>query len=252
MKKLNGKTALITGGARSIGEATAREFARLGAKVVLADVLVTEGEKVVEEICAQGGDAIFFRLDVTSEAAWKEAVAQTISSYGKLDILINNAGIVSEPASIEERSAEEWDRVMAINAKGVFLGVKHAIPAMRQVGGGSIVNISSMRALGQFRSTDAAYAASKAAVRVFTKVVAGQCAPDNIRCNSIHPGPIDTAMLRAAFPDTESMQQRMSRVPMGRPGQLSEIVAGILYFASDDASFTTGAELAIDGGSLVD
>lgn len=249
--KLLGKTALITGGARSIGEATAREFARLGAHVVLADVLETEGQKVVDEICATGASATFVALDVLSEDAWIEAITRTISTYGKLDILINNAGIVSAPASIEERTGEEWDRVMAINVKGVFLGVKHAIPVMRLSGGGAIVNISSMRALGQFRTTDAAYAASKGAVTVLSKVIAGQCAKDNIRCNSIHPGPIDTAMLRAAFPDAQSMQQRMQRVPLGRPGALSDIVAGILYFASDDAAYTTGAELVIDGGALV-
>lgn len=252
MGKLTGKTALVTGGARSIGEAAARMFAHEGARVLVADVLDDEGRAVADAIRAEGGVADYLHLDVTSEADWCRAIDHAVARFGSLDILLNNAGIVSSPASIEDRSAEEWDRVMDINVKGVFLGVKHAIPAMRRAGGGSIINMSSMRALGQFRTTDAAYAASKGAVRMFSKVVAGQYAADKIRCNTVHPGPIDTAMLRAAFPDPQSFAERLSRVPLGRAGTLTEIVAAILYFASDDSAFTTGAELVVDGGALVD
>jgi NAD(P)-dependent dehydrogenase (short-subunit alcohol dehydrogenase family) len=252
MGKLAGKTALITGGARSIGAAAAHAFAREGANVLIGDVLDAEGRAVADAICAQGGKADYFHLDVTEEANWQAAVERACARFGQLTILLNNAGIASTPASIEQRSADEWDRVMAINVRGVFLGIKHAIPAMRRAGGGTIINMSSVRALGQFRTTDAAYAASKGAVRTLTKVVAGQCAVDKIRCNSIHPGPIDTALLRAAFPDPASLAQRLSSVPLGRAGTLDEIVAAILYFASDESAFTTGAELVIDGGALVD
>lgn len=252
MGKLTGKTALITGGARSIGAAAAETFAREGAKVLIGDVLDAEGSAMAAAIRAHGGEVEYVHLDVTDETQWRAAVARACERFGQLDILLNNAGIASAPAPIEDRSVEEWDRVMAINVTGVFLGIKHAIPAMRRTGGGSIINMSSMRALGQFRTTDAAYAASKGAVRTLTKVVAGQYAADKIRCNSVHPGPIDTALLRAAFPDPASLAQRLSRVPLGRAGTLDEIVAAILYFAADDSAFTTGAELVVDGGALVD
>jgi cyclopentanol dehydrogenase len=152
--------------------------------------------------------------------------------------------------SIEERTAEEWDRVLAVNAKGVFLGTKHAIPAMRQAGGGSIVNISSVAGIGQSLHQEPAYASSKGAIRIFTKVTASQHAKDKIRCNSVHPGPVDTDMLHNAMPDRETLAGRLERVPLGRMGAIDEIVAGVLYLASDDASYVTGSELVIDGGAL--
>jgi 3alpha(or 20beta)-hydroxysteroid dehydrogenase len=151
---------------------------------------------------------------------------------------------------IEERTAEEWDRVMAVNARGVFLGTKYAIPAMRRAGGGSIVNISSVAAIGQSLHQEPAYAASKGAVRILTKVTASQHAKDRIRCNSVHPGPVDTEMFHSAFTDPEALRQRLERVPLRRMGTVDEIVSAVLYLASDDSSYITGSELVIDGGAL--
>jgi 3alpha(or 20beta)-hydroxysteroid dehydrogenase len=250
MGKLDGKVALISGGARGQGAAEATTFAREGAKVVFGDIRDDEGKRVEANIQASGGEAVYVHLDVTSDDDWRQAVAEAVRRYGKLDILINNAGIVIPRVPIEERTAAEWDRVMAVNARGVFLGTKYAIPAMRRAGGGSIVNISSIAGIGQSLHQEPAYAASKGAVRIFTKVTASQHAQDKIRCNSVHPGPVDTDMLHNAMPDPEVLQRRMTRVPLGRMGAIDEVVAGVLFLASDDASYITGSELVIDGGAL--
>lgn len=250
MGKLDGKAALISGGARGQGAAEAKTFAMEGAQVVFGDILDEAGAQVEADIRAAGGEAVYVHLDVTSEADWSRAVQEAVSRFGKLNILVNNAGIIIPRVPIEERTADEWDRVMAVNAKGVFLGTKHAIPAMRRAGGGSIVNISSVAGIGQSLHQEPAYAASKGAVRIFTKVTASQHAKDKIRCNSVHPGPIDTEMLRIAMPDPQALDQRLGRVPLGRMGMVEEIVAGVLFLASDDASYMTGAELVIDGGAL--
>ena len=250
MGKLDGKVALISGGARGQGAAEAKTFAMEGAKVVFGDILDEAGTQVEADIRAAGGEAVYVHLDVTSEADWSRAVQEAVNRFGKLNILVNNAGIIIPRVPIEERTADEWDRVMAVNAKGVFLGTKHAIPAMRRAGGGSIVNISSVAGIGQSLHQEPAYAASKGAVRIFTKVTASQHAKDRIRCNSVHPGPIDTEMLRIAMPDPQVLDQRLGRVPLGRMGMVEEIVAGVLFLASDDASYMTGAELVIDGGAL--
>jgi len=250
MGKLDGRVALISGGARGQGAAEARTFAREGAKVVFGDVRDTEGEQVEATIRAGGGEAVYAHLDVASEADWRSAVQLATDRYGKLDILINNAAIVIPRVPIEERTVEEWDRVMAVNARGVFLGTKHAIPAMRRGGGGSIVNISSVAGIGQSLHQEPAYAASKGAVRIFTKVTASQHAKDRIRCNSVHPGPVDTEMLHSAISDPEALRQRLDRVPLRRMGTVDEIVTAVLYLASDDSSYVTGAELVIDGGAL--
>ena len=250
MGKLDGKVALISGGARGQGAAEAKAFAMEGAKVVFGDILDEAGAQVEADIRAAGGEAVYVHLDVTSEADWSRAVQEAVNRFGKLNILVNNAGIIIPRVPIEERTADEWDRVMAVNAKGVFLGTKHAIPAMRRAGGGSIVNISSVAGIGQSLHQEPAYAASKGAVRIFTKVTASQHAKDRIRCNSVHPGPIDTEMLRIAMPDPQVLDQRLGRVPLGRMGMVEEIVAGVLFLASDDASYMTGAELVIDGGAL--
>ena len=191
MGRLDGKVALISGGSKGQGAAEAKLFAQEGAKVVLADILDDEGKKIEAEINETGGEAMYLHLDVTSEADWAAAVRAAVDSYGKLDILVNNAGILLRKG-VEETSAEEWDRIQDVNSKGVFLGVKAAIPAMREAGGGSIVNISSIAGLRG--STSTAYGASKGLVRLLTKSTAVQYGPEGIRCNSVHPGIIETDM----------------------------------------------------------
>ena len=250
MGRLDGKVALISGGARGQGAAEAETFAREGAKVVFGDIRDAEGQKVAAAIRDHGGQATYVHLDVTSETDWQQAVQAAVSRHGTLDVLINNAAIVIPRVPIEERTVAEWDQVMAVNAKGVFLGTKHAIPAMRRAGGGSIVNISSVAGIGQSLHQEPAYAASKGAIRIFTKVTASQHAKDRIRCNSVHPGPVDTEMFHSAFRDREAMERRLRRVPLGRVGTVAEIVSAVLYLASDESSYMTGSEVVIDGGAL--
>jgi len=251
MGKLDGKVALISGGSRGQGAAEAETFAREGAKVVFGDIRDAEGKKVEEAIRKSGGDATYVHLDVTSENDWQGAVKTAVGLYGRLNILINNAAIVIPRVPIEERTVAEWDQVMAVNARGVFLGTKHAIPALRQSGGGSIVNISSVAGIGQSLHQEPAYAASKGAIRIFTKVTASQHAKDKIRCNSVHPGPIDTEMFHSAFKgDREAIAKRLERVPLRRMGTVQEVVSAVLYLASDDAAYITGSELVVDGGAL--
>ena len=245
--RLKGKVALITGGARGQGAAEARLFAKEGARVVIADILDDAGGKVAAEIGESGGDAAYVHLDVTSEDEWREAVAETVARYGRLDVLVNNAGIW-RGGTVEETSVEEWDLIMDVNARGVFLGTKVAIAEMRKAGGGSIINISSTAGLvGSPRST--AYTASKGAVRLLTKATAVQYGKDGIRANSIHPGPIDTDMAVQIWPDEKGRAASASaRTVIGRMGTPEDIAYGALYLASDESSFVTGSELVIDGG----
>ena len=245
--RLENKVALISGGARGLGAAEARLFAKEGARVVIGDLLEEEGRRTEAEINEIGGQCAFVRLDVTSESSWREAVATAVNRFGKLDILVNNAGI-SIQGDIENFSEQDWDRMNAVNTKGVFFGTKHAIPAMRQAGGGSIINISSGAGIAPALGTSAAYAATKGSVRIFSKATAVQLAKDNIRCNSVHPGPVETMMLNATRSDEASRQEQVARVPMGRVGRPEEIAYGVLYLASDESSFVTGSELVIDGG----
>ena len=245
MGRLDGKVAIISGGARGQGEVEARLFAQEGAKVVFGDILDDEGKQVEAAIRQAGGEATYVHLDVTQEADWQQAVGTAVSTYGKLDILVNNAGILRRDG-IEETTRELWDTVMAVNATGVFLGTKHAIPEMRKAGGGSIVNISSVS--GMVALGGPAYNASKGAVRVFTKVTAIRHADDNIRCNSIHPGPVRTPMTESTYSDPDMLAQRLRSMPLGRLGTSEDIAYGVLYMASDEAAYMTGSELVIDGG----
>ena len=246
--RLEGKVALISGGARGQGAVEAKLFAREGAKVVFGDILDESGKQVEAEIHEAGGEAAYVHLDVTREDDWRTAVNTALDRYGKLDILVNNAGILIRKG-IEDTTEEDWDRIMGVNAKGAFLGTKHSIPAMRQAGGGSIVNISSTAGLVASPSGSASYTASKGAVRLLTKSTAVQYAKEGIRCNSIHPGPIDTDMIQETLTDSAKLEERMQRLPMGRVGTADEIAYGVLYLASEEASFVTGSELVIDGGT---
>ena len=245
--RLENKVALISGGARGIGAAVAKIFAQEGAKIVIGDILEEEGRRTASDVTEAGGECFFVKLDVTSESDWEQAAGEAVSRFGRLDILVNNAGI-SARGNIEETSEAVWTRTMDVNVKGAFLGSKQAIPIMRTGGGGSIINISSGAGIAPQPGTSAAYAASKGAVRIFSKSTAIQYANENIRCNSVHPGPIETDMLRATRPDENNLQTMMDRVPLGRFGRAQEIAYGVLYLASDESSFVTGSELVIDGG----
>ena len=243
--RLEGKVALISGGARGMGAEEAVLFAQEGAKVVIGDVLDAEGNATAEAI--PDGACAYIRLDVTSEDDWRQAVALAEERYGRLDILVNNAG-VSAVGGIEDTTVEEWDRVMSVNAKGVFLGTKHAIPAMQRAGGGSIINISSQLGIVAMNESSPQYIASKGAVRLLTKSTAIQYAGDGIRCNSVHPGPIVTPMTNFRRADPAVRELMTSRIPLGRYGEAIDVAYGVLYLASDEASFVTGSELVIDGG----
>ena len=245
--RLANKVALITGGARGQGAVEAKLFATEGAYVVICDILDEEGKRIESEINNTGGSSLFAHLDVTDESEWQNVIATTLNSFGKLDILVNNAGIYKW-AQVEETTSEVWDQTMDINAKGVFLGTKHAIPAMRNSGGGSIVNISSVAGLIGSANA-AAYGASKGAVRLLTKSTAIQYAKDGIRANSVHPGIIDTPMTTPNLLATQEARDRSaSRHPLGRVGTSEDVAYGVLFLASDESSFMTGSELVIDGG----
>ncbi len=212
--RLENKVALVSGGARGIGAAITKILAQEGAKVVIGDVLEDAGQKTAAEINDAGGECVFVRLDVTSEAAWNSAVGEAVSRFGKLDILVNNAGVTSR-GMIEDISVDDWTRVMDVNVKGGFLGTKASIPLMRANGGGSIVNISSGAAIAPQPNTSGAYSASKGAVRIFTKSTAIQYAGENIRCNSVHPGPVETDMLNLSREDDTELATMKARVPLG-------------------------------------
>ena len=247
MGRLDGKVALISGGARGQGALEAELFAAEGASVVFGDVLDDEGRQVERRITEAGGNAVYVHLDVTSDAEWADAVHTAEASFGKLDVLVNNAGIANAD-SIEDTTEELWDRIMQVNTKGVFLGTRKVLPAMRRAGGGSIINVSSIAGILGRALTGSAYSASKGAVRTFTKTTAIQHASEGIRCNSIHPGPVDTPMLSGISDNPEILRQRTDEVPLGRLGQSPDIAYGALYLASDESAWITGIELIIDGG----
>ncbi len=248
--RLENKVALITGGASGMGASMARIFAREGAKVAIADMLEEEGRQVAAEITQANGAAIFHKLDVTSEAEWQEAIDATLAAFGRLDILVNDAGI-SGSAVEDLFDTAAWERLMAVNATGTFLGMKLAIPIMKEAGGGSIVNISSISGVTGQRGIHVGYNASKGAVRTLTKSAAVQYGRDNIRVNSVHPGlmpPMRTSG-RTADPALRAKWIETS-VPMGRAGRVEEVANAVLFLASDEASYITGVELYVDGGFL--
>ena len=245
--RLEGKVAIISGGARGQGAAEAKMFAREGAKVVFGDILDEEGRQVEAEINETGGDATYVNLDVTDEDSWKRAVDAAVERYGKVDILVNNAGVAFWTFG-DDASVEDWDTVMDINAKGVFLGTKAVIPEMRKAGGGSIVNISSISGMIGQATIHPGYNASKGAVRILTKSTAIQYAKEGIRCNSVHPGPVKTPMTERGWSTPEGIERNQRNTPLGRYADPDEIASGVLFLASDESSYMTGSELVIDGG----
>ncbi len=248
MGRLDGKVALISGAARGMGAAEARMFAGEGAGVVVADILADAGKSVEAEIGESGGEAVYVRLDVTSEDEWRRAIQAAVDRFGRLDVLVNNAGISGDWNPIAHTPVQQWDDVMDVNAKGVFLGTKVAIPEMRRVGGGSIVNISSQLGLVGSDFANAEYHASKGAVRLLTKAAAIQYAGEGIRVNSVHPGPVVTPMTERARSDPELSKTIVGRIPLGRYGRPEEVAYAVLFLASDESSYLTGSELVIDGG----
>ena len=245
--RLAGKVAFISGGARGMGATEAKLFANEGAAVAIGDVLEEAGKRTEAEINQSGGQALFVPLDVTSEQSWLDAIGATVAKFGRLDILVNNAG-VSAHGMIEFTTEADWDRVMDVNSKGPFLGTKAAIPEMRKSGGGSIINISSQLGLVGTEMSSPQYQSSKGAIRLLTKTTALQYAPDGIRCNSVHPGPVNTDMTADSRGNPENLGKMVGRIPMGRYGEPVEIANGVLYLASDESSFVTGSELVLDGG----
>lgn len=247
--RVQGKVAMITGGANGMGAAEIQLFAQEGAKVVIADILESEGQQLEASVNASGGEALFVRLDVTSEEDWQEAVTTVVSRFGTLDILVNNAGISGSYTS-DLMATEAWDRIMGINARGVFLGLKYAIPVMQRSGGGSIVNISSISGFVGQDYVHMAYNASKGAVRLMTKSAAVQVAKDGIRVNSVHPGIMPPMRTSRGTATPETRARMLAQVPMGREGRREEVAYAVLFLASDEASYITGTELVVDGGFL--
>ena len=230
-----------------MGASEARIFAREGAKVVIGDVLDAEGRQLEAEINEVGGECVFVHLDVTQESEWRRAVETAVARFGKLDILVNNAGILLRGV-LEDTSVEDWDRVMAVNAKGTFIGTKIAIPEMRRAGGGSIINTSSVSGMIGQDTLQPVYNASKGAIRIFTKSAAIQYAKEGIRVNSVHPGAIDTPMAGERLTNPELQRQVAAKIPMQRTAHPDEVAYGVLFLASDESSYMTGSELVIDGG----
>jgi NAD(P)-dependent dehydrogenase (short-subunit alcohol dehydrogenase family) len=244
--RLKDKVALISGAASGMGAATARLFAREGCKgVVVADILEAEGKEVVAGIEKAGGHAIFVKLDVTNEAQWKAAVEETVATYGGLDVLVNNAGI-SGSAEKDLYDTAAWERLMGINSTGVFLGMKYGIRAMKR--GGSVINLSSISGITGQGYIHVGYNASKGSVRLITKAGAAQHGKDGIRVNSVHPGLMPPMRTSGSTADPVQREKTLKGVPLRRAGEVDEVAYAILFLASDEASYVTGAELVVDGG----
>lgn len=245
MGRLSGKVVIISGGARGQGAEEARLLAFEGAKVITGDILDSEGIQVESEFVEQGGEAKFARLEVSIEQDRSKAVRLAIFEYGKLDILVNNAGILLMKG-VEDTTSEEWDHLQNSNSKGVFLGSKAVISAMRESGGGSIVNISSIA--GLIGSRFSAYGGSKGLVRTLTKSIAVNHGHENIRCNSVHPGIIDTDIVSVMIGSKEGRDLQLNRTPLNVIANSRDVALGVLYLASDESRYVTGSELVIDGG----
>ena len=251
MNRVEGKTALITGAASGLGEGCALLLAKEGAKIVVADIDDSRGHKVVEKIQGENGEAKFVKLDVSKEKDWESAIKTTTSEFQKLDVLVNNAGI-QYIKEVEDIPLEDWRRFMSICMDGVFLGTKHAIRVMRETGGGSIINMSSVVGIVGTIDNTSAYCAAKGAIRAFTKAVALECSKAgrnyNIRVNSVHPGAVETPMVADMLQD-KTIRETLENVhPIGRLGKPIDIAYGVLYLASDESRMVTGAEMVIDGG----
>ena len=245
MSRVAGKVVLVTGAGSGIGRATATLLAEEGATVIATDVNQAGGQETVRKI---GAKARFVAHDTSKETDWQRVIDDILAREGRLDGLVNNAGISGPfPSTFETETVEQWQRILSVNVQGVFLGCKHAVPALRKAGGGSIVNVSSLAA---FLGTPklAAYGASKGAVRQFTKSVAIDCAKHRIRCNSVHPGIIQTPMGDTVMPDEKARERSLRSVPLRVLGEPRDIAYGILYLVSDESRFVTGSELVIDGG----
>ena len=246
--RLKNKVALITGAASGMGESAARIFADEGARVMIADILENEGAAVAEAIKASGGDASFVALDVSNEEQWRSGIDATVATYGRLDILVNNAGLSG--AVTDRMDVEYFDRLMSVNARGNFLGMKYAIPAMRKTGGGSIVNMSSMSGIVGQEFVHMGYNGAKAAIRLMTKSAAVQYAKDGIRVNSVHPGLMPPMRTSVSAADPELREKIIESIPMRRAGRVEEAAYAIVFLASDEASYITGTELVVDGGAV--
>lgn len=244
--RLQNKVALITGAASGMGESTARVFAREGAKLVLTDVLDAEGEAVAASIRAGGADAVFVHHDVTQEADWQKALAAALQRYGRLDIAVNNAGISG--GLPDKLDVAAFDRLMAVNARGTFLGMKFAIEYMRDAGGGSIVNVSSISGIVGQDFVHMGYNGAKGAVRTMTKSAAVQFGPAGVRVNSVHPGIMPPMRTSQTSADPGIRARVLEGVPLRRAGRVEELAHAVLFLASDEASYITGAELVVDGG----
>ncbi|MDR0637488.1 MAG: SDR family oxidoreductase [Spirochaetaceae bacterium] len=249
--RLENKVALVSGAAQGLGAAMARLFAAEGALVYIGDLNADAGNLTAAAIREQGSRAFFVPLDVTNEQSWREAFAEAIKEGGRMDILVNNAGInIREP--IEVMKAESLDAMLAVNVKGPFLGTKYAIPLLRNGGGGSIINISSVCGLIGHAFTTEAYTLTKGALTLLTKSIAVRYAKDNIRCNSIHPSTVDTPLMRELFKDPARKQERLGEVPLGRLATETDVAHAALFLASDEARFLNGVALPVDGGTTSD
>lgn len=249
--RLKNKTAIISGGAQGLGAAMARRFAEEGAIVFIGDLKAEAGNATVKEIKNKGGKAFFLPLDVTSDDSWKSAMEAIEKETGRLDVLINNAGInIREP--IEVMKAENFDAMLAVNVKGPFLGTKHAIPLLRRGGGGSIINISSICGLIGHQYTPEAYTVTKGALTLLTKSIAVRYAKDNIRCNSIHPSTVDTPLMQELFKNPDRKKERLGEVPLGRLATETDVANTALFLASGEASFLNGVAIPVDGGTTAD